>query len=143
MTEVNLRFGLTLKDVDCDIESLASLLPNYGLEKVRAKKYYHWPEDFFSSAIGYCYPYSNVYDLKNLTEEFSLEWNNYTGKLAEFAEIGFEFHITFEVTVNDWNFPGLEFDKAFLDFVSVHNITFGLYFWSGDPEHNPENNTEG
>jgi hypothetical protein len=136
MAELNLRFGLNLKSIDCDIDALANLLPQDGIKRVRAKQSYRWPEEFFSSSIGYCYSYSSILDIDEPCADFILKWSNGKKVLQHFHDLGFTFHLTFEFIINDWNFPAIVFEKDFIDFTSLHNITFGMYFWSGDDKYN-------
>jgi hypothetical protein len=138
MAYLNLRFDLDIDDENFETDSINQLLPPDFISDIRRKENCSLSNQNKITGLSYCYSYEDLFELDLAINSFIARWKEYSSVLKELNVFGFDFHITFEVTVTDWNFPAIVFEKEFIDFTSEHNISFGMYFWSGDAKYNEE-----
>lgn len=135
MAKLNLRFDIdgntnqetSLIDKGLPLEFISFTQENENFSPKRKNNIY---------SLSYCYSYENVFELDSAINSFINTWKEFSNVLKELVSISCDLHISFEITVTDWNFPAIVFEKEFIDFTSNHNITFGMYFWSGDDRYN-------
>jgi hypothetical protein len=138
MNEINMRFSLTTDSLKSDIEAILPEILQQGIEDIAVNKFVGWPKKQNKSWIAYCFKFENIANVNECTKFFCRTWQPYSLVLLNLKKLGFSFHINFEFIITDWDFPAIGFEKEFIDFASLHNKTFGMYFWSGDDKYNVE-----